>query len=142
MISFTEGKLWIHNDNEIRNNFYGVQYSSQAGIIFNQPPGQVKVFQAVGVESYHEWHVPKMTTFNGMETVMVLGRFVRREDSYFSSVMRDINSPGFTVANEAIVNGRQLRDRAATVLFQCDETDEVVLFAVSMMSTLSPRHQK
>ncbi len=143
MIGFSEGRLWIHNDNVIRNNFYGVQYPSQIEALFNQEPGQVKVFEAVGIESYHPWHVPSMKTPNGMETQMVAGRFVRREDSYFSPVMRDINTPNFgNQFNEAILNGRQLRDRTATVLFQNDETGEVVLFAYSMKSTLSPRHQK
>ena len=31
-----DGKFWIHNDNEIRNNFYGVQYTSQIEAIFNE----------------------------------------------------------------------------------------------------------
>ena len=142
VLGFTEGKLWIHNDNDRRNNFYGIQYPSQVEVVSNIHPGQVKVFQAIGVESYHRWTVPSMKTPNGMETKIVKGRFVRREDSFFAPVPRDINSPGLSAdENEAMVNGRQLRDRSATILLQNDELEEVTLFSVGIQHTLSPRHQ-
>jgi len=144
MISFVNGRLWIHNSNDIRNNFYGTQYTSQLEVLFNELPGQVKVFQSIGVESGHAWQVPYAKTPNGMETEIVSDRFVRREDSFFAPVMRDKNDPSFTSKPviEAVINGRQLRDRSVKALLESTETNEVVLFAVSMMSTLSSRHQK
>ena len=142
MLSFKAGELWIHNDNEIRNNFHGVQYPSQLEIISNMHPSQVKVFQAISVESYHPWHIPSMKTPNGMETIIVEGKFVRREDSFHAPVMRDINTPNLTgPTNIGIVNGRQLRDRTASILLQNDQTEEVTLFSVGIKHTLSPRHQ-
>jgi hypothetical protein len=143
MLGFKDGKLWVHNDNDTRNNFYGEQFTSQLEALFHEPPGQVKVFKAIGVESYHPWSVPKATTPNGRQTEIKSGRFVKREDSFFAPVMRDVNDPRFANQyNEAIVNGRELRDRTIKVLLENTETSEVVLFAVSMKSTLSSRHQK
>jgi hypothetical protein len=142
MLGFSEGRLWIHNDNEIRNNFYGIQYPSQVEIISNIHPNQVKVFRAIGVESYHAWHVPTMKTPNGRETIIAPGRFVRREDSFFASVPRDINTPNIPSQNEGLVNGREMKDRSATILLQNDDTNEVTLFSASIQHTLSPRHQK
>ena len=144
MVSFTNGRFWIHNDNNKRNNFYNTQYTSQIETVFNNLPEQVKIFQAVGAESYHAWDVPTAKTSNGMETEIVAARFVRREDSFFASVMRDKNDPSFINQPpiEAIINGRQLRDRTITVLFENGESEEVVLYALSMLSTLSSRHQK
>jgi len=144
MISFTNGKLWIHNDNTLRNNFYGTQYTSQIETIFNSLPEKVKVFQSVGAESYHPWAVPSAKTPNGGETEIVSGRFVRREDSFFASVMRDKNDPAYTNQSsaEAIINARQLRDRTITVLFENGESEEVVLYSLSMLGTLSSRHNK
>jgi len=150
MISFVGGKLWIHNTNKTRNNFYGVQYASQVEILFNDLPGQVKVFQAVGVESGHPWHVPSAKTPksgkypDGMETEIVAGRFQCKEESFFAPVMRDKNDPLFVnkPSIEAILNGRQLRARSIRVMFENNETEEVVLFATSMQSTLSSRHQQ
>ena len=144
MISFTNGKLWVHNENEVRNNFYGKQYTSQVETIFNKLPNQVKVFQSVGAESYHLWTVPSAKTPNGRETEMTSGRFVRREDSFFSSVMRDKNDPSYinSPPEEAMINGRQLRDRTISVLFENEETEEAVLYSLSMLSTISSRHGK
>jgi hypothetical protein len=149
VISFLGGNLWVHNSNNIRNNFYGVQYTSQIEAMFNELPGQVKVFEAVSVESGHGWHVPSAKTPKsskypyGMQTEIVSARFVGKEDSFFASVMRDKNDPLFInkPAIEAVINGRQLRARSIKVLLENTETDEVILFAVSMMSTLSTRHQ-
>jgi len=144
MISFLDGRLWIHNDSEVRNNFYGVQYTSQVETVFNSLPEKVKVFQSVGAESYHPWSIPSAKTPNGRETEVVAGRFVRREDSFFAPLMRDKNDPSFIgkLPEEAIINGRQLRDRSITVLFENGETEEVVLYSLSMLGTLSSRHQK
>lgn len=144
LISFLNGRLWVHNSNNLRNNFYGVQYTSQIEAMFNELPGQVKVFQAIGVESRHPWHIPFAKTPNGMETEVVAARFERKEDSYFASIMRDKNDPTFIgkPSIDAIINGRQLRDRSIKVLLENTETKEVVLFGLSMMSTLSSRHQK
>jgi hypothetical protein len=142
MLGFTEGKLWIHNDSETRNNFYGEQYTSILETIFNDLPSQVKVFEAAGADSYHAWSIPSAKTPNGMETEVVAQRFVRREDSFYAPMMRDKNDPTFTNENEAIINGRKLRDRTILVTFENTETDEVVLFSVSMNSTISTRHAR
>jgi hypothetical protein len=53
-----------------------------------------------------------------------------------------MNTPNAISADEGIINGRQLRDRSATILLQNDETTEVVLFSVSVQETMSSRHQK
>lgn len=142
MISFKDGKLWIHDDSNIHNNFYNEQFASQIEIGFNDKPQQVKVFKALGIESYHPWTAKSVKTPNGMETIMYKARFVKKEDSYFSEVMKDLNSDGFPNQNEALLNGRDLRDRTISVLLENDELDEVVLFSVSMLSILSTRHQK
>jgi hypothetical protein len=142
MLTFLDGKLWLHNENPIYNNFYGVQYPSQVEILFADKPQQVKVYRSVGVESYHAWGVPYAKTPNGMETVVSPLRFVRREDSFFAPMMRDKNTVGFTDEFEAILNGREMRDRTIKVLLENTETELVTLFNASMISTLSSRHQK
>ena len=142
MLGFTNGRLWLHNDSEIRNNFYGIQYTSILETIFNNLPSQVKIFEATGVDSYYAWSVPSATTPNGMETEIVAERFVKREDSFHAPVMRDKNDPVIGDPQEAIVNGRQLRDRTIKVTFENEDTKEVVLLSVSMLSTISTRHGK
>jgi len=110
--------------------------------VFNNLPNQVKIFEAVGADSYYAWAVPSAKTKNGMETEIVAERFVRREDSFYAPVMRDKNDPSKTNPQDAIINGRQLRDRTIRVTFENESTNEVVLFSVSMLSTISTRHGK
>ena len=47
--SFKFGEPWVH-DNEIRNNFYGVQYNSSIKFIFNEVSGSVKQFKTLNYE--------------------------------------------------------------------------------------------
>ena len=48
--TFFGGDLWLHHDNEVHNNFYGVQYESSVDVLFNDAPGVVKSFQTLNYE--------------------------------------------------------------------------------------------
>ena len=65
--TFSGGNLWSH-DNEVRNNFYGVQYNSKVKFIFNDAPGTVKSFKTINYEGsqariFKETGVGAITTF-------------------------------------------------------------------------------
>ncbi|OUW03054.1 MAG: hypothetical protein CBD16_03625 [Betaproteobacteria bacterium TMED156] len=67
--TFNGGNLWSHN-NEIRNNFYGIQYNSKVKFIFNEAPGTVKSFKTINYEGsqariFKETGVGAITTFVG-----------------------------------------------------------------------------
>ena len=47
--TFKDGQVWSHN-NEVRNNFYGIQYESSVKFIFNDAPGSVKSFKTLNYE--------------------------------------------------------------------------------------------
>jgi len=47
--TFNKGEIWSH-DNEVRNNFYGIQYDSSVKFIFNDAPGSVKSFKTLNYE--------------------------------------------------------------------------------------------
>jgi len=53
--SFDGGNLYRHNTNEIRNNFYGVQYTSKITAVVNDAPSEVKVFKTISLESNSPW---------------------------------------------------------------------------------------
>ena len=48
--SFKKGSMWQHHTNTTRNNFYGVQYTSDITTIFNDSPGSVKSFNTLNYE--------------------------------------------------------------------------------------------
>jgi len=48
--TFSSGELYQHYDNETRNNFYGVQYTSTLCVLFNDMPSSVKSFSSLSYE--------------------------------------------------------------------------------------------
>lgn len=53
--TFYEGNLYRHNVNELRNNFYGVQYSSTLKSVFNDVPLENKLFKTLAFEGDSVW---------------------------------------------------------------------------------------
>ena len=45
--TFSGGNLYEHEKNELRNNFYGTQYTSTVDVLLNEQPGSVKSFQTL-----------------------------------------------------------------------------------------------
>tara|TARA_Y100000593_G_scaffold95030_1_gene198544 strand:- start:3422 stop:11602 length:8181 start_codon:yes stop_codon:yes gene_type:complete len=45
-----QGRLWRHHDNEIRNNFYDVQYNSTITTLLNHSPSQIKRYNTLAYE--------------------------------------------------------------------------------------------
>ena len=100
--TFKGGEMYLHNSNEDRNNFYGLQYDSYVSIILNQQPSVVKSFSTIGYEgtkqritqdlensSYADnyprdgWYVSDMKT--NLQEVSNL-EFVSKEERYFSQI--------------------------------------------------------
>ena len=101
--TYFEGNLYIHHDNEIRNNFYNVQYESSVDVLFNQAPGVIKSFKTLNYEGtqsrvtpdlnnnpdYYDnylkqgWYVNEM-----ISDVQELGvmEFWDKEDKWFSQI--------------------------------------------------------
>jgi len=48
--TWSEGQLWEHHANPIRNNYYGKQFDSSINILFNEAPETVKSFVNVNYE--------------------------------------------------------------------------------------------
>ena len=53
--TFKNGSLYRHNTNEVRNNFYGKQYSSSIKSSFNLEPTTVKLFKTIELEGDSSW---------------------------------------------------------------------------------------
>tara|TARA_R110002167_G_scaffold35278_1_gene112823 strand:+ start:111 stop:1808 length:1698 start_codon:yes stop_codon:yes gene_type:complete len=48
--TFLDGHIWQHHSNDLRNNFYGQQYTSDVTVLFNDMSGAVKSFNTVNYE--------------------------------------------------------------------------------------------
>ena len=55
LYTFSEGNLYKHNVNPIRNNYYGTTYESKITTIFNDEPDQTKQFKTIATNSTKSW---------------------------------------------------------------------------------------
>jgi len=142
-VAFKDGSLWLQDSNSLRNNFFGVQYNSQIQPIVNEGPKNMKAYRAIVVESNEAWSCPKITIpanskyINGMETRITKSRFINKEGIFYSEIPKDTLTPGFATQLEALINGRDMRGKILNILFQNDDTSEVVFFSFNVKSNLS-----
>jgi len=59
--TFYHGNLYRHNVNEVRNNFYGIQYTSTLKSVFNDAPLENKLFKTLAFEGDNKWESNLMT---------------------------------------------------------------------------------
>lgn len=83
--SFKGGNLYKHNVNEVRNNFYGVQYQSMLQTVFNTAPLENKLFKTLNLEGDDAWDATMQTD---IQTSGYIQRswFEKKEGSYFAFV--------------------------------------------------------
>lgn len=78
------GELYKHDSNNVRNNFYGVNYESKITTVFNQEPTQNKVFKTLDLESTHPWSATFTTDLsNGYNDASY---FVEKEGSWMTYI--------------------------------------------------------
>ncbi len=78
--SFRGGNLFRHNTNELRNNYYGVQYNSQITAVFNTEPQTIKLFKTLSYESDDRWECTALFTELGTGSML---------DTYFEQKERE-----------------------------------------------------
>jgi len=87
------GQLYQHHANEIRNNFYGVQYSSSIEFLLNNSPSTIKSFNTFnyeGSQAYNE----RFTTNNSGASNVSLENFINGSKTgwYVTEVSTDLES--------------------------------------------------
>ena len=148
IFTFRDGKIYRHNDNDVYNNFYGVQYKSQVRFVANQERGKVKGFNAISQEANEAWSVPIITTPpnsnypKGMLSRINKGKFVKKEGVLYAPFNKDMNDPQFTNKQQALINGRFLVGQSLEVTLENDSTKETVLFAANILYQLQERSKK
>jgi len=137
IVSFKDGELWVH-DNPVRNNFFGVQYTSKLGAVSNQDSGKVRNFMAISEESNEVWSCPEIEVPpnaqypSGMMSRLIKQKFVNKEGVFYSAFLKDMNSPNFATPNEALIGGRDLRGHVLRITLENDSTTPVVLNAINV----------
>lgn len=80
------GLAWVHNKNETRNNFYGVQYPSVFEVCSNYNPSMIKTYSALGIEGGGTW----TTEVSNQTQKTTIEYFDQREGHQYAEIRRDI----------------------------------------------------
>ena len=88
--SFKNGNLYRHNTNNIRNNFYGVQYTSKIAGVFNVEPNSVKNFNTFITNNDTPWDCTFYTDLS--KGHILSSQFVEKEGGYFAYIRGSSNS--------------------------------------------------
>lgn len=140
------GKLWLSESNPIRNNFFGVQYSSKLTILINGDPTVVKVFFSERVESNKRWFSPNKGDIYikptegkslGMSSRLKKNNFKNYQGSFFADFLRNMDDPRFNDQLTALFEGAELRGRVMQLTLQNEDTDEAILFEIDVKSATS-----
>lgn len=85
--TWKNGSLYTHDTNSTRNQFYGVNYSSQITTIFNQDPTTLKMFKTVSLESNDTWSLTSTTDIN--TGIIDDSWFIDKEGHWFAFIRRN-----------------------------------------------------
>ncbi len=126
--TFNDGKLYKHNDNTTRNNFYGLQSTSTVTTVFNDEPMQMKVFKTLTEDSNKPWKATIDTELNTAE--MDVSYFVEKEAEWFAYIRRVDNTIDLkAVSTQGIGNATSIDSSIASAV--------VVTFAFNIKNPIS-----
>lgn len=116
LVSWIDGKLFIHNSNQNYGNFYGTFYPALLDVVANSEPMKVKTLLTIGENATHPWEAYKITTAademhpNGQLSESAFQDFVMKEGVYYAPVLRDALTPN--IANP-LIQGEPMKGRTA-----------------------------
>lgn len=90
LYTFKGGNLYRHNTNELRNNFYGEQYTSKVAGVFNLDPTSVKNFNTFSTDNDTPWNCTFYTDLS--KGHILSSQFVEKEGGYFAYIRSSSNS--------------------------------------------------
>jgi hypothetical protein len=141
-ISFLGGDLWVHNDDtQDRCNLFGEKRDCIVGVVANEQPMIVKVFDSMDVHSDSTWEVTSITippTLNyptGMSSQIPAELFKKRSGVWRAKFLRNLKSASDTVNVLDAIQGEMLRGTEAYIVLKNTSNEQVKLFKVTVNET-------
>ena len=123
LYSFKDGNLWLHNQTNSFNNFYGQQYNSKIMVISNQIPQRPKAYNNVSVESNIK---PIFTYFYNNYPVLQTSDLINSDYKdlegvfyaalYRNKIVPSANPPGYTT--DGLLTFEVLRNVAMKIMLE------------------------
>lgn len=111
LVSFYNGKPYVHDDTDNYNKFYGVEYDSILAGIHNDDGNATKIYRAVSIEGdlFDIMHF-RTETPNEQSTDLYLNEFRTDEGIHRAALKRDRLSPNTTgTYDEKLFTGDEIR---------------------------------
>jgi hypothetical protein len=105
VISWRSGKLWTHDNETTRANFYNTQYTCSIKLIFNETAIVKKHFNSISLLANDYWlseNQGDVLTNMGNESKLIQDDYRVKDDKYHAAFKRDMLSVG------GLYNGRTL----------------------------------
>jgi len=143
LYSYNNGELWIHDQNDVRNNFYGTQYGATITPVFNARPDLIKVWLSMTMESIqadggNNWSC-EITNDYGQKSIITKQAFRKKERQFAVDFKRDTTTTNVAIP---ILNGRVLRSESLQVTMNSDYTGDVILRMLMALTMTSERTGK
>src|SRR5690606_14009899 len=93
MVSFKEGSLFLHEQTDEYNTFYGTKYDSYIEPVFNPTPKENKVWESINIVSTDGWSVERIIgEYRGasrliQQSVIPLDNFEAAEDMFWAAIL-------------------------------------------------------
>jgi hypothetical protein len=84
--TWKDGSLYKHDTNSIRNQFYGVNYSSTINTTFSQDPLTVKMYKTLSLDSNRPWETEIVTDMSTGE--IAASYYEEKEGEWYGYIRR------------------------------------------------------
>jgi hypothetical protein len=127
-ISFSNGGLWVHNENSLYNNFYGVQYPSLMKLAVNPHPAWSKDFMGVdlaieAISSNIDFKQIELFTEEGQYSYLKADEFEKKENVFYANILKDVNTPPAVLGGAlALRQGDDIRSKYLLLQVNDDQT--------------------
>jgi hypothetical protein len=144
-VTFMGGDLWVHNsDTAPRCNLYGEQKDCIMGIIANEQPTKVKIFDSIAISTDGEWEIteitiPKSLNYpHGMYSKLPKELFKKRDGVYRAQFLRNMKTHQSTASVIDAINGEPLRGNECYMVLRNVNNptgEQIKLFKVNIGAT-------
>lgn len=137
MVSFENGRLWIHDRNNERNTYYGVLHPLKVSFYVNIDSQVDKDFFSIALDSSSGMLVeveidPKEGKLKGQRSRIKRGNFKLEKGLYKAAFMKDMNDPRFTDELQALLKGADLQGKIMKVTLTHMSKEEFQLSSVEV----------
>lgn len=145
LFSIKNGALWLHNSNEVRNNFYNTQYTSKITFYININPETVKNFYSIRQQGTSPWGSPNDGDISiqayqgkskGQLSRLKAGNYRTLQGDFFADFLRDLSDPRFGSTLDALFNGADLQGKVMEITIENTDITTVRLVEVDVMTQI------